>query len=77
MVAINLVVSLNSCWGGILIHDYILNEIINNERKVNKCAKDLEIIKSNSVLEGVLEHSVVLVPRRHVFVVFILRLLFH
>ena len=48
MVAINLFVSLNSCWGGILIHDYILNEIINNERKVNKCAKDLEIIKEKS-----------------------------
>jgi hypothetical protein len=63
--------------GVLLIHDYILNEIININNEMNKCAKLLDhkiITKILSVVQ-VLKQLIVLFLRPHVFEVFVLTLL--
>ena len=79
MVRVDLVIALNLGRGGVLlIHDYLLNEIININNEMNKCAKLLYnkiITNVLSVLKCIHEQIIILVFRLHVVEVFILTLL--
>ena len=79
MVRVDLVIALNLGWGGVLlIHDYLLNEIININNEMNKCAKLLYnkiITNVLSVLKCIHEQIIILVFRLNVVEVFILTLL--